>query len=747
VVAAFVVAVGACTAYSEDTPHGAPPDSSGGTGDAPSTGGSSGKPSGGKGGSLMLDPTDPTHQGGCDSGSAECPVPDPEDEPFCSDGHQDPGEACDDGNIESGDGCTATCAQIEGDFACPTPGEACVSSVKCGDKKVGGGEQCDDGQATPKAGDGCDASCQLEMGWVCPVVGEPCVAALCGDNLIAGTEQCEDGNMMPVGGDGCSAMCTREEGWVCDKVGEPCRKTVCNDGKKEGDEPCDDGNQLVGDGCTPLCQVEPKCPATGGACGSVCGDGLILPTDAEECDDGNSIDGDGCSATCKKEAGYECKLVQGALPTTLQLPFVFRDFVSLPTATSTMTRHPDFNDGCRGQLVEGVVKPVLDADGKPANSNKCDLPVSCTIDVDSTDSGDYCLRRAGCGANFAEPTDWNLGCVGLTHANHPISATYPGDPFNYWYRDTPGLNITKVQTVTLTRNNQGVYTYAPNEGLWPFDNQGWELSGDDREFSIGNNPPLHNYGFTTEVRHYFQFQGGETLKFSGDDDVWVFVNGHLALDLGGKHGRFDATLVLNANGTATCANCITTSATGTSFNVGIEVGKVYEIALFHAERQTAASNFTLSLTGFVKQKSECTSVCGDGVVTPDEECDAGKDNGPEAYNGCTTKCKRGAYCGDGQVDAPDEDCDDGLNISEYLGCAPGCKKGPSCGDGEVQAQHDEECDDGVLAGEYGGCAAGCVLGPRCGDGVVQKDGGESCDDGNRTNLDGCSANCKVEKPK
>jgi cysteine-rich repeat protein len=149
----------------------------------------------------------------------------------------------------------------------------------------------------------------------------------------------------------------------------------------------------------------------------------------------------------------------------------------------------------------------------------------------------------------------------------------------------------------------------------------------------------------------------------------------------------------------------------------------------------------------VKQRSECKSVCGDGVVTPDEECDAGADNGPATYNGCTTKCKRGAYCGDGQVDMPDEDCDDGLNISDYEGCAPGCKKGPTCGDGLVQSQFDEECDDGVLAGEYGGCAKGCVLGPRCGDGIVQGDGGENCDDGNRRNRDGCSATCRVEKPK
>ena len=108
-------------------------------------------------------------------------------------------------------------------------------------------------------------------------------------------------------------------------------------------------------------------------------------------------------------------------------------------------------------------------------------------------------------------------------------------------------------------------------------------------------------------------------------------------------------------------------------------------------------------------------------------------------------CSCGPYCGDGHVDAPDEACDDSVNISKYGGCAPGCKAGPYCGDGVVQVQ--EECDDAKLEGLYGGCATGCVLGPRCGDKVVQKDAGESCDDGNHKNLDGCSATCKIEQPK
>ena len=107
--------------------------------------------------------------------------------PFCGDGIiNQKGEVCDDGNTKGGDGCTAACDQIEEGWVCPNQGQACLNIVRCGDKKVMGKETCDDGNTDD--GDGCSSACQVEQGFVCPVVGATC-RTLCGDRLQVGNEQ------------------------------------------------------------------------------------------------------------------------------------------------------------------------------------------------------------------------------------------------------------------------------------------------------------------------------------------------------------------------------------------------------------------------------------------------------------------------------------------------------------------------------------------------------------------------------
>ena len=121
------------------------------------------------------------------------------------------------------------------------------------------------------------------------------------------------------------------------------------------------------------------------------------------------------------------------------------------------------------------------------------------------------------------------------------------------------------------------------------------------------------------------------------------------------------------------------------------------------------------------------------------------------YNGCTADCQRGPSCGDAMVQMPEEQCDDGINLTLYgqdgkPGCAPGCVVSGYCGDAKVDGVFGEQCDLGteMNTGAYNGCLPTCLLGPRCGDKVLQMDAGEECDDGNTVGGDLCSHDCKIE---
>ena len=421
---------------------------------------------------------------------------------------------------------------------------------------------------------------------------------------------------------------------------------ICGNGEIEGGEGCDDGNTMPFDGCSSDCQVEPAC--SGDSCTSACGDGIIFGS--EECDDANRASGDGCSADCKVESGWTCS--QPPLGNKIMVPVIYRDFrFQDPT---------DFESGKLGVLavVPGMVNATLDANGKPAYSG-----IGGNARVASVDSFAEWYRDIP-GVNHATPSkmplwdngkggyvnrygpngeQWNVtevvsycGYVGqelLDASGNPMPCTSKGQatvPTDCTAKLAAGEEMLKcnvsagIYSATFIvskadgnpvffpvdddtfspvseRTAAQIPPYYDATASWPYD---LDAAGNKRQ---------HNFSFTSEVRHWFLYDKTKTytLDFVGDDDVWVFINRKLAVDLGGIHPPVAGSIVIGPGGNGTTSTTPTyptppPAPTQGSVMLGLQDGQLYEIAVFQAERQSTGSSFKLTLTGFNKAPSKCS---------------------------------------------------------------------------------------------------------------------------------------------
>lgn len=201
--------------------------------------------------------------------------------------------------------------------------------------------------------------------------------------------------------------------------------------------------------------------------------------------------------------------------------------------------HPDFDNDNISGLRQGMVATTLDGDHKPV----------------------YVLAGGDTNAT----------------GNVESAAT-----FSTWYRGcnpaTPGSTCIGEYTVTLTADvdSNGVLTYSdssffPLDGITP--QAIWDSPGA---------PNDHNFFFTVELDIDLIYDPDleNEFSFTGDDDVWVFINDTLVLDVGGIHPAVSDSFDLD----------------DLAAGLGIGAYDTYRFKLFFAERHHIRSTLNIVST-------------------------------------------------------------------------------------------------------------------------------------------------------
>lgn len=166
-----------------------------------------------------------------------------------------------------------------------------------------------------------------------------------------------------------------------------------------------------------------------------------------------------------------------------------------------------------------------------------------------------------------------------------------------------GMAVDAYKSIVLTDNGTGTYSFeagysgtkkdvrydresgtiyngtngGDESGFYPLEDLGYEQPGLLTATSKVNNG-AKNGGFTLRGESQFVYNEASNLyfTFTGDDDVYMYINGVLALDLGGAHGRNSKTVNLN-------------DLDATKY--GLKEGQVATFTFFYMERCSDASTF------------------------------------------------------------------------------------------------------------------------------------------------------------
>lgn len=293
-----------------------------------------------------------------------------------------------------------------------------------------------------------------------------------------------------------------------------------------------------------VCRNAGETRACSDACGigsETCVDGAwsecVVPEATRSCEDACGVGTDSCvdgawqgcvvpeaSRPCQSVCGAGVELCRGGSWRTCNAPQPRPPKIAATVRDFSPTTHPDFEASYMSGVDLGIVRSELGPDDKPV----------------------YTARMR-------------------------TKSTSGEATFRQWFNDDPSVNLSaplELQLALAPGQSEVLFQYD-NRAFFPIDGR-----------LLGNEGRNHNFHFTLEASTTFQYVGGETFSFSGDDDMWVFINRRLTIDLGGLHPSLSAEVSLDAE----------------AERLGLVRGGIYPLHFFFAERHTDKSNFTIRTT-------------------------------------------------------------------------------------------------------------------------------------------------------